>query len=216
MVTKTQPKIIDSKFSILEEHMVEELRGFIKYLVSQWCNPNSMEFDPQELEAELLLELVKGIKYYQGKIDNPDQLKAALRRILDNRISELRYKVYRTHRSVARFNISIEVEFDENAEEMVADKGPSPEDVYDSLNRVNTTRSRLSPTAQNVFDACIYGDQRLELLSWLCDIRSSCSGRKVTTQVKPWLLAEALALPIRTIEKAFKEIRDTYKEVCCE
>jgi len=204
----------DDKFSIDMGAIYIEMEKFVYYLAARYANED-LDFHMDELVGELMLELVKGINYYQDKNLPLEQLKAILRRCLDNRIAELRHKTYGTYRFKALISISIEGElYDDGIESQIPHPDPTPEVIYDSLDRVNRTRNRLSISAQEVFDACIYGQARLVLLVWLSSIRSKYSGNSV--HIKPWIIAESLGMDETLVKRAFTEIRKAYQEICDE
>lgn len=213
-----------SKFSEVE--IIAQMEGFVKHLAGRVASDTGdVLFTFDELVGELNEELVKGIRYYEKKglafdSDGTEQLKALLRRMMDNRIAELRHKYYGTHRVHAKFNISIEMELDiyedGSLEETIPDESsPSPEDILLSLDRVNRTRAKLSPMAKTVFDACLKGNVRLDQLMLLSAIRAKTVGSKPKV-ARPAIVADALMEDERLVRRMFKEISNAYQEVCSE
>jgi hypothetical protein len=133
-----------------------------------------------------------------------------------HRLGELKHRFYGTHRKAAKLSISIEM--DESAENMVDPAAVTPE-VYlintaDSDARVTATRSKLSSTAQKVFDAVIYGNEKLETVMRLSAVRANATFKYPTMNLKSWQVAEALLMPVPAVQQAFNDIKVAYAEVC--
>ena len=91
-----------------EQEVYVELEKFVHFLASKNANPNNVMMEYDEIVSELMLEMVKGLRAYK---DLPKgQLKAVIRRMMDNRVSELRYRFYVTHRVAENTSISIDLE----------------------------------------------------------------------------------------------------------
>ena len=191
-------KIAD-KFSVIEADMIP----FVHYLAARNAGDSIlMEYD--ELVGELYLELVKGVQYYADKNLSNDQLKAVLRKILDNRISELRYRYYVTHRAAAMSALSLS---DDGCEFISADD-PTPDQVYASKELVESVRAALSETAQQVFDAVVLGaSDMLGTLVWLSCVRANTVHANSKAVMKYWHVASALGLEENDVRQAFKEIK---------
>ena len=175
-----------------------------------------MEYD--EVVGELLEEVAKGIDRY-GNLPHAQQL-AVIRRMCDNRVAELRYKYYITHRKEARLTLDISIfDPDESAashpsHRWLMDNAITVEGVVDSAFRVAETRRRLSSTVQAVFDAAIYPNNRMTTQILLSGKRSAAvyvGGG--TVKVRPHHVAEALCITETAARRAFAEIRQIYKEV---
>lgn len=207
----------DNKFSIIEAYT--SLEPFIKYLANRHCNDDLM-FSYDELFGELQLELVKGFEYYytSGKITKIDQLYAVLRKMMDNRIAELRYRHYVTHRGKSKLNISIDVQLsietdDTDAWESIEDpNAPDPELMAMSVDRVDSVTERLSLPAQKVLNMLLDGSSRLDMLVYLMTFRAVSNHR--FPKFRPALVANAMLTDTKSVEKAFKEIKKVYAEVC--
>lgn len=216
----------EDKFSYTEEDIYEAMIKFVYHLARRYANEDLM-FQMDELVGELMLELVKGVKYYSSKSLSMEQMKAVLRRMLDNRISELRHRHYGTHRIHAKFTLSLEIDlYDDDDGGMVepvgvlfqervtdSDLAPDPASVFSSLERVNATRALLSEEAARVFDACIFGDDRLAMFMWLSSVRASSVRKNGIVSLKPWIVADALMMSELEVKKAFSQIRRAYDEV---
>ena len=183
--------------------VIEDLMKFVCYLAHANENDRGsvigMEFD--DIFQELQEELVKGLNYYRDKNLTDSQLKAVLRRILDNRIAELKYKYYVTHRKAVTVQVSIDVEI----VSAVTSPVHNPEIVYESGERVLATRDKLSSLAREVFDAIVVLDNP-EVTSML----STNMDKKIRFRD----IALVLGMTECNVKKAFLEIRNAYSEVC--
>jgi hypothetical protein len=183
---------------------INDLTGFVKFLAGQNQNPDCVGMEYDDLISELLLELVKSHDRYK---DLPEgQYKAIMRRICDNRISELKYRHYVTHRkeSVSNISLDLEIVMSCRSEENVVG-------VVESNERVAETRKRLSPTSQLVFDAVIVDED--EVLANIFKVAAKRSTRKPSDILKTWQVAEATGMEVKAIDKAFREIKRAYREV---
>ena len=77
------------------EEVYEALERFVHHLALQKAN-GAVLMDRDELTGELFEEMVKGYNHY-GHLPK-GQLLAVIRKMMDNRIAELTYKYYLTHR----------------------------------------------------------------------------------------------------------------------
>lgn len=186
-----------------------DLERFVKHLAGRFRNEEcvGMEFD--DLVAELNYEIVKVLQNKKYDILPLEQMKAVLRTSCDFRISELRYRYYVTHRKMAQNDISIELEICENKESEY-----SVESTYDSICRVEETRNYLSKSAKIVFDAVILGNN--PMLTTIFQESMKESEKKPSNRLKTWQVAEAIDMPVSTVNKAFKEIKLAYAEVMNE
>lgn len=205
---------------VIVEEVYKAMEGFIKHLAHRFCNDDIM-FEYDELCGDLNEELVKGMRYYAGKISDIEQLKAVLRRCLDNRIAELRHRHYGTHRVKARLNISIDIDFDVDVidipyiETLCVDDA-NPEILVESYERVEKTRNLLSDVSRRVFDACIFGNNRLAIIAWLSALRRSAVKPHAIAYLRPWMIVESLGISEPEVKKAFTEISNAYQEVCSD
>ena len=97
----TARKNRQSKFSNIESDQSDEgvykaLYKFVLKVCWEKGDPNNIMMDGDELFGELLEEIAKGLKHYADLPYN--QKLAVIRSMLDNRVAELRYKYYVTHR----------------------------------------------------------------------------------------------------------------------
>jgi len=204
----TQPK-----FSMVEDERNQtyvRLVKFVYWLAGNNTNPDNVLMDFDEIVGELLLELAKGLKVYG---DLPDEeLDAVIRRMMDNRISELRYKYYCTHRKIG---LSLTVSTDDGDEWIeCADDGIDTDEIAASRHRVQFTREKLSPIAKRVFDALIYGSERLSKQLKLSNVRANSVYKNHKVRVRPHHVADALLISEDQVVESYNEIRESYQEAC--
>lgn len=201
-----------SKFSISErgEQTYVRLIKFAYWLAGNNANRNNVMMTFDEIVGELLLELAKGVKFYE---DLPDEeLDAVIRRMMDNRISELKYRYYKTHR---KDELSLTMSWDEHDEWLrTVGDGVDIDDIVSSKHRVKATRAKLSDTAKRVFDALIFGNKRLNDLLKLSNMRAKAVYKNHKMRVRPYHVADALMLSETDVVDSYKEIRVAYQEVC--
>jgi len=213
----------EDKFSDIEEWHTEMVK-FVHYLAGR--NPGlAVEYD--DIVGELMLELVKGVQAYPHL--PREQLKAVLRRMMDNRISELKYRYHITHRKQALFDISLSLDVSIHdakrigcsvgdgdgaipMEEIIAG-GDDPAEIYDSKERVMGVRNQLSPISKSVFDSLISGNNMLAMLVWLSSIRASAVFGSRAVKVRSWHIADALHMDEKEVKIALKDIKRAYREV---
>ena len=218
-MTETQ----ECKFSNVEEWHTEMIK-FVHYLAGR--NPGlAVEYD--DIVGELMLELVKGVQSYPELPH--EQLKAVLRRMMDNRISELKYRFHVTHRKQALFDISLSLDISirdakklgaghcegEGAipvEELIAG-GDDPAEIFESKERVRAVRKQLSPISKSVFDSLILGNSMLAQVVWLSSMRASVVFGSRAVKVRPWHIADALHMDEKEVKIALKDIKRAYQEV---
>ena len=204
-----------SKSSSVEDDEVvyKKLEKFVYYLA--WSNntPGNVMMEAEEISAELFLELAKGLKYYKGY---PQGRKlAAIRRMLDNRVSELKYRYFGTHRKAAKLSISIET--DESCE-MYGDSELDPERKAIANDRVLEVRSKLvTEAAKKIFDTIILGTDastpRFEDVMLLNSQRATMAFKNPTLTIKTSHIADALFMTTCQVRTAMDEIKKAYDEV---
>lgn len=215
----TTQNLETSKFSIpsadiepADMEVYAELENFVYHLAWSSDSPGNVLMEAEEITGELLLELVKGVKNPVYRLFPKEERKAVIRRMLDNRLGELKYRFFGTHRKAAKLSISLEAE---EIAENVASSTPNPEQVMLSLERVGRTREKLSPVARQVFDTVVLGqNERLTQQLVMAVERAFNQFKNPTVRVKPWHVAEALMMDEATVVKAFTEIKKAYAEVC--
>jgi len=187
------------KFSTIEDEMM----GFAQYLAARNAGEVVL-MEQDELVGEMCEEIVKGLRYYADKDLTDDQLKAVLRKMMDNRIAELRYRHYVTHRAALIGAASL---CDDDAEFITSDD-ITPDQAYASMEYVDGVRAALSDTAAKVFDALVHGtSEKLGVLVWLSCVRANTVHANSKAVLKYWHVAQALDMDERTVRDAFNEIR---------
>jgi len=160
-----------------------------------------MGFD--DIKQELEIELVKGIRYYKSKPIG--ERKKLLKTMLDHRIQELRFRYYKTHRAAENGRVRID------DIEIMAEAYPTE---LDSKEFVEDLKARLSPTSRTVLEAMLMPNDKIANTLSLALLRSSRKRkrrpRKPWYIIRPWHVAEALGLDVKTCRLCFKEIRMVY------
>lgn len=188
------------------QRVYDDIRKFVTYLAGCNADENNFMLQREEIEGELWVEFVKGIKRY-GDLPQ-EQLLAVLRRMMDNRVAELRYRFYVTHRAAENGMGDIEDMYETPA------SGVNPEDAAISSERIVQIRDELSDISKKIFDAIVYGNDMIEEHCRLAGWRRAYvykGGGHVTLQ--PYLVANALALGISEVKKALAEIRATVRRI---
>ena len=189
-----------------------ELKAFVYWLAHNNCNGNVTLMEFEEVAGELFLEVAKGLEHY-SHIPADEQVKV-IKRMLDNRLGELKYRHYCTHRKEGLNALSIDNHGDDENEETLNIRSEADtETLCESSARVTDTRSLLSPTAQKVFDAIIYGHEDLQIQIWLSTLRASAVYKTHKVQMRSWHIADALKMDERKVRAAMAEIRDAYNTV---
>lgn len=217
----------DVKFSMVEdEEIYNELERFVLWMANRNGSDVDVLMESDELVGELLLEMAKGLRTYSHL--PKDQKKAVIRKMMDNRISEIRHRVFGTHRRLGLSPIRLDQETDladatgiqDGAyrqhghfvvEELVEEEGSDP---YESIENVSLTRQLLSENAKKVFDAVIYGNERLGNLARLSGKRHEAVFGTDRVRIKTWQIADSLLMEPRQVRRAIREIRRAYSEVC--
>lgn len=219
MPTSSTPKSHGYKSIISRDAMMDTLTKFAVWLAFQNQEPDNVLMEQDEILGELMLEIVKGTQHYA---DLPlERQTAIVKQMLRNRISELVHRYYGTHRKAIKITMSLTVETSGTVgeEELdVAERIPSeedtPEELYESNERVLHTRQRLSLQARKVFDALIYGNDQLALLVWLSGVRAQHVFKNGRAVMRNSHIADALLMSDAEVDGAMREIRKAYQEVC--
>jgi hypothetical protein len=225
-----QRKSTAIEFSIVEEDDEKVLKALYRLIVKisyDAGDPNNIMMDADELFGELLEEVAKGLKAYKNLPH--EQKLAVIRRMMDNRVSELRYRYYKTHRKQHNTDLSIEAhQFDGDDNDRYELEGDisvtdvlshasadNPVDLVASAERVEMTRILLSPKAKKVFDCLIStNNPRLSSLLYLQAMRSTAVGTAKNLAIKPHMIADALMMDVSEVSKCFNEIKTAYRRVC--
>lgn len=227
----TDTSLINQDFTVEElfGRVYDSMNDLVHYLAIQYSEGTpEVLMEKDELVGELYMELWKGTCYYHKRHLPEEQMRAVLKVMLSNRIAELRYRYFRTHRAVSQVNISIDITIDgvfssesmddyDPFQDLVSGYGGDPADLFDSAENVQCIRSRLTVNARQVFDAVVYGNEQLALHIWLSAVRSNNvykTDRNV--KMKPWHLASALCIPEQEAVASINEIKHVVEEVYCE
>jgi len=191
------------------------LLKFVYYLAAQREHDAAL-LGFQEIKSELFEEMVKGYARY-GHLPR-GQLLAVIRKMMDNRLSELTHKYYLTHRGLG-VNAKSMPEADEAwFEDVVWTSDGNDcsvlEEFLDSKERVEETLNALSREDRKVLLSVLYGCPGLEKQIKLSGLRASfVYTARGTIRIKPWHVAEALEMEEEDVKKSFKEIERAYAEV---
>lgn len=202
------------------DEVYKALERFVHHLALQKAN-GAFLMDEDEISGELFEEMVKGYARY-GHLPK-GQLLAVIRKMMDNRIGELTYKYYKTHRGLALGALSMPREDGKNnrvdrwMKSVIWTSNGNEfniDEFLESRERVRETLSSLSEESRKVLLAVLDDCSGLEKQIKLSGQRASFvyEGRG-SIKVKPWHVAEALVMEEKNVKKAFKEIREVYAEV---
>lgn len=205
---------------VLFEEVLERLDKLVHYLAFRYSNDTpEILMEKDELVGELYEELWKGVMYYREKNLPIDAMVAVLKVMMNNRLAELQYRYFKTHREISQLNLSLDVTITfDGYEEGTSGYGITnalfdinaidPARIIDSADYVTRTRCLLSPVATEVFDAVVYGNEQLALLVWLTSVRAmNVYANPGTVKLKPRHLADALCITEHEANKAIKEIK---------
>lgn len=209
--------------------VVADLTNFVYHLAHRNATDATVLMDFDELVGELFLELVKGWDHYKDRNDlTHEQLLAIIRRIMDNRISELLYKHFKTHRVVGVGAIPLsDLDWDGDGDDdnpslhytvtsatVLLTATASAEEVYDSYDRVERLRDGLSPSALHVLDEILAGNELVTMNVQLSVDRAYSVYKSPSVKMRAWHVADSLGMDEKDVESAFNEITKKYKEVC--
>lgn len=202
-----------------QDEFVHEMEKFVYWLAQKNTGQITM-METDEIVGELMLEMAKGLQHYANL--PMEQLKAVIRKMMDNRIAELRHREYGTHRALGIGALCLDYDpHDESKIDMMMTHVDIPdpasvEELCESMERVELVRKHLSPIAQQVFDAVIFGNDRLNSVVSMSAIRHHTRFSRGSLKLKPWHVADALFMDLRDVKKAFAEISEQYSLVCIE
>lgn len=210
---------------MMEFHEIyNQLERYVHWLAEKTSKQNSdadlMNYD--DMVGELFLELWKGYTRYKDK--PADELLAILRRMMDNRISELRYRYLVTHRKQEITNVTIihdpheTSEWDEDldviSDEIIEDIGSDPAVIYMSLERVFEVRDALNETERRIFDAVLFGDEMVDAYVAISIRRANYVYKSGgTVKVRPFHISDALQIPEKDVVAAFRKVKKVYAGV---
>lgn len=213
------------------EELYEHLEKFVHYLSHEKAN-GAFLMDAEEIAGELFVEMVRGYQQY-GHLPEGELL-AVVRKMMDNKISDLVYRYYVTHRkhnnsafSLSSGSVDRGYKVDNSNRGEALDQllyratwtsCPAPsnlEEIIDSKERVDETFEALSKSARRVLFALLYGcpgvTSQVELSGKRASHIFKVPNRPV--KIKPWHVAEALDMEETEVRRAFLEIREAYEEI---
>lgn len=208
------------------DDIIAALQDFIYYLAHTRCTSDTLLMGFDDIVGELLLELVKTFMYYKDKNLTKGQMLAVIRKTLDNRIGELIYRYFKTHRVVGNNYIPIEqlAEMEDEDDDTLYHPSassidihlevfPTAETILISKQGVLQLRSMLSPAAIKVVDAILDGHPMVaEQVRLSIDRAAFVYKSGGTVRIEAWHLADGLAMDVNDIKRAFVEIRKAYVE----
>jgi len=177
------------------EALYEHLNRYIKWLSYRNANASNVLLQADEIEGELLYEMVKGWVYYQHRGLNNDELLKVIKRMLANRIGELKYRFYHTHRHVELGMVDLD-----DLAELVADSGDSISSVTESKERVHAYFECLTPFEREIAVQLVQPDARVGQQLELMGHRKSFVHRQPTVTINPYVLARALHYGVEAIK----------------
>lgn len=194
-----------------DDETIGNLVKFVYWLAGKNANPDNVMMSFDEIVGELFVEIVKGVDKYRDLPQN--ELEAVLRRMMDNRISELKYKFYVTHRKYERSLTIALPDAEDDLDEYIGSNQSNPASLSASRERVQQTRQQLSSTAKQVFDMLIFGDERLNQQLNISNIRAKSVYKDYKVKIRPFHIADALMISESEVVAAYDEIRQAYKSV---
>jgi hypothetical protein len=195
-----------------EEEVIANLVKLVYWLANENKNPDNVMMSFDEIVGELFVEVVKGLDRYKDLPQN--ELEAVIRRMMDNRISELKYRYYITHRKHENsLTVALADAEDDPDEFLLSDQQYNPASISTSLERVRQTRGSLSNTAQKVFDVLIFGDERLNQQLRVSTMRARFVYKDFKVIIRPHHVADALLISEKEVLSAYDEIRSAYAKV---
>lgn len=218
---KTPEKRSNSKFTILDDNsdnteIMKDLMMYADFMAQQYANDNHPLMTKDEIYSEMMEEIAKGLKHYSEL--KPNHLCATIKTMMKNRISELRYKYYVTHRKGEKQSYSLDAELIDGGSTLgdVIASEFNTEDIIESIERVRQLRARLSPTAKRILDSVLesdtYDSDRIDLLMRLAAMRAA-TVKYMHLRIRPYHVSEALCIPELDCKKAWAEIVRAYQEV---
>ncbi len=172
------------------------IEKYVWWLANRSCSDHILMMR-DEIASELFLELWKSWARYGERDDiNESQLKALTIKILNNRVAELKYRFYVTHRS---------------AEQYVADYDDLSDVLCDELPIFDGRWDRfivsLSPSEMAVVVAIVTDDSRVSQQIMLKGWRNAVvylNGGTVT--ITPRLMSEALHISLKRMRALWRSI----------
>lgn len=207
------------------DDIIAELQRLVYYIAEHKSRQDNIMMDFDELVGELSEEIVKGYEHYKDKGLTQTEMIKVIKRMLSNRIGELVYKYYITHRNLGLNYLPVD-ELDEWVDdgvinyipsrvyvEMSLDATPTPQSVMESRERVEELMGSVSPNAQLVLQAILNGNELLSMNVLMSMQRASYVFKDVNVSLQPWHVAEGVGISDSEATAAFDEIRRVYASI---
>jgi len=190
-----------SKFSAIEnDELFQELQGLVNWFAYHGSNPENVMLSFDDVRQELMIELMKGLRYYEDK-PLPEKRKL-VKTMMDRRVKELHYRYYVTHRGLG--NSAVQLDDIEFVAETVATDA-------DSHEFIETLSEKLSLESKKVLEVIIKPSSAMAATLSLSALRykqlNKVRNRKPWYLIQPWHVAEVLGMDIRKCRLCFNEIR---------
>jgi len=164
------------------DSLYEKLDLYIHWLASRNATAHPL-MDREELRNDLLYEVIKGWKYYEEAQLPNGQLLAVIRKMLDNRISELKYKYFITGRKVeVKSECYDDMEFELSDDDSLAE----------SREKVEHFLTLLTEAEFDVVRAILRDDDRIRQQIRVRTARKSFVYKKTIMRINFALVAEAM------------------------
>lgn len=183
---------------------------YVKWLAGHRSSDHIL-MQPDELEGELLYECWKGWLHYGERDLTEGELKAIVRKMMDNRIGELYARYYHTHRKHEAHLLDID---DEDV--LIVNTDLSMENsaatYVDSCERFAMFVSSLTDDEYDVVRAVLQPDfriyQQVMLESWRK--KFVYNGREVIT-ITPNMVANALHMDKKYVKHLWENVRQKWR-----
>lgn len=187
--------------------LYSELEDFMHWLAWGNVDENKAMMNHDDIFGELQVEFVKSLNVY-GDLPQDEFIKVT-KRMFDNRISELKYKYYQTHRGIPGTFVSLHDLFHGGF-----DGGFNLEKYAQSRDFVSKVRNELSDETLEIFDMIIFGDDRLGELLRLCGMRAShVYTSRGTIRIKTWHIADVMMISVGEARKHLSHIEEIVRRM---
>src|SRR4030042_5232123 len=189
------------QFSNIEnDELFQDLQRLASWFAYKGSNPDNVMLGFDDVRQELMIELIKGLRYYADK-PLPEKRKL-VKTMLDHRIQKLHHKYYGTHRGLGNNPVQLDdIEYLSETEVTEADS----HEFVEQLSR------KLSPESQKVLRTILEPSDEMAATLSLAGIRSrqiqKVRSRKPWYLIQPWHVAEVLGWDVKKCKLCFKEIR---------
>lgn len=178
-----------------------ELYRLMWAMVWDYANPDRMRLAPDEMFAELSLELVKVVQRYGGNGRTHTEIVKIIKTCLRNRCADLYVMEHKTHRRAEELNVSLE-EFDED--------GPDLEEMLPAIPDSSTYEllDGLSGDAKQLATLALHPNDNLMRQVWLAVVRKKQVAPKWNWRLEmtPYMLQRALGWDGVRFGNAWEEV----------